>query len=297
MRLRPCLIGFVTLATILTSGRAASAKSWMGITPLHSTRVDVERILGKPVFDQNVYDAPDGRAIVSYSSGAACEEGVPGLGNVPRDTVTEIRLSLAKPIKLSDLLIANRQYVQIQAVHTPHVYYVDQIEGVRYTAEHGFVESIEYSGSVLDEKRFSCGEPKYAAPVPANPKAIRIEQYPLDSYGKIRFEDARARLDNFVIQLFQENEKKRNYRGFILVYAGKSAHVREARMLASCSKNYLVNVRHADRETIVAVDAGYREEFEVELYIYPIDAYPPMLLPTVSPSKVNILKGAFSPCK
>lgn len=297
MRFRACLIGFFTLATILTSGRAASAKSWMGITPLHSTRVDVERLLGKPVVNQNIYDSPDGRAIVTYSSGAPCEEGLPGLGNIPKDTVIEIYLSLSKPIKGSDVLIANRQYIQVHAVHTPTTYYLDRDEGARYTVQDGGVWSIAYFGSAVDEKKFSCGEIKYAAPVPANPTAVRIEQYPLDSYGKIRFEDARARLDNFVIQLFQENEKKQNYRGFILVYAGKSAHVREAQMLASCSKNYLVNVRHADRETIVAVDAGYREECEVELYIYPIDAYPPMLMPTVSPGKVNILKGAFSPCK
>src|SRR2546430_1422218 len=119
MKLRPCmLIGLFTLTTIFTSVRIASAKSWMGITPLHSTRIDVEHILGKPVFDQNIYDSPDGRAIVTYASGTACEEGLPGLGNIPKDTVTDIRLHLSNPIKLSDVLIADKQYIQIHAVHT-----------------------------------------------------------------------------------------------------------------------------------------------------------------------------------
>src|SRR5205807_5945212 len=117
MKLRPCiLIGLLTLANILTSGRVASAKSWMGITPLHSTRADVERRLGRPIFDQNVYDAPDGRAIVTYASGVACEEGLSGLVNIPKDTVTEIYVTLANSLKLSEVLIADKQYVQIHAV-------------------------------------------------------------------------------------------------------------------------------------------------------------------------------------
>lgn len=275
----------------------AAAKPWHGIIPLRSTRADVERILGKPVLNRDVYDAPDGRAIISYSKGLPCEEGVPGLGNIPGDTVVEIYLSLTGSEKLSDLLVPEREYTRIQAaVHTPTIYYVDKQEGVQYTVQDGMVVSIGYVGSTEDEKKFSCGEYKYAAPLPANPNPMRVEQYPYDSYGKIRFEDAQARLDNFVIQLLQSNEKSRNYRGFIIVYAGRSAHAHEAQKVADCSKNYLVKVRQADPETIVAVDGGYQEEFTVQLYIYPIDAYPPMLLPTVSPKKVQMVKGRFKPC-
>jgi hypothetical protein len=142
--------------------------------------------------DSDVYDAPDGRAIISYSNGSPCEEGVPGIGKIPRDTVVEIYVSLTKLVKLSDLLVPGKEYSRIQAVHTPTVYYVDKQEG---------------------------------------------------------------------------------------------------------AKNYLVKVRQADPETIVAVDGGYQEEFTVQLYIYPINAYPPVLLPTVSPKKVQILKGRFKPCR
>jgi hypothetical protein len=293
IRLLPLLV--VAGALILLPGDA-TAKPWHGIVPLHSTRADVERILGKPVVDRDVYDAPDGRAIISYSKGLPCEEGVPGLGNIPGDTVVEIYLSLTRFEKLSDRLAPGREYTQIQAVHTPTLYYVDRQEGVRYTVQDGMVVSISYGGSTEDEKKFSCGEYKYAAPLPENPDPRRIEQYPYDSYGKIRFEDAKARLDNFVIQLLQSNEKSRDYRGFIIVYAGRSAHAHEAQTVANCSKNYLVKVRQADPETIVAVDGGYQDKFTVELYIYPIKAYPPMLLPTVSPKKVHIVKGRCKSC-
>jgi hypothetical protein len=36
----------VILAVVLFSGIATPAKDWRGITPLHSTRSDVERLLG-----------------------------------------------------------------------------------------------------------------------------------------------------------------------------------------------------------------------------------------------------------
>ena len=66
--------------------------------------------------------------------------------------------------------------------------------------------------------------------------------------------------------------------------------------MAACSKDYLVSVRKADPEIVIATDGGYRDELTVELYIMPNDAYPPMLMPTVSPKKVEILPGAVIPC-
>ena len=67
--------------------------------------------------------------------------------------------------------------------------------------------------------------------------------------------------------------------------------------MADCSKNYLIKVREADPDTIIAVDGGYQDEFRVELYILPKNAYPPLLMPTVSPKKVKILDGNVAPCR
>jgi len=186
--------------------------------------------------------------------------------------------------------------VHIRANHTPHVYYIDEAEGVRYTTEDGVVWSISYFGSKADETALSCGEYKYAAPVPQNPDPVRVEQYPFDSFGKIQLEDAKARLDNFVIQLSNLNEARREYRGFIIVYGGKSSYAREPELFAQCYGEYLVNYRHAEPDTVVAVAGGYNEEFRVELYLVPINSYPPVLMPTVSPRKVQILKGRFKAC-
>jgi hypothetical protein len=281
---------------LVLTPKCASAKAWRGIVPLHSTRADVERILGPPNVEDSGYDIEDERATITYAS-RRCEADLPGGWNVPSNTVVEILVSLDREITLADLTVQANTMEPIYAVHTSQINYLNAEEGIRYTTVDGLVRAITYIGSAEDEKKFSCGQYKYAAPVPDGAKLNRFEQYPFDSYGKIPFEDAKARLDTFVIQLLETNKEKPNSRGFILVYAGQSAHDAEAKAFADCAKNYLIKVRGADPDSIVAVDGGYQNEFKVELYIMPNDAYPPMIKPTVSPKKVQILEGEFDPCK
>ena len=279
----------------LFSARSADGKAWRGIVPLHSTRADVERLLGPANLEDSGYEIDGARVQLTYTS-QGCQEGLPGGWNVPANTVVSISVSSSKEIKLADVLVAGKNYDQIYRVHTPQlVDYVDVQEGVRYATIDDSVQSTTYFGSEADDKKLRCGEYKYAAPVPAGAKN-KFEQVPYDSYGRIPFEDAEARLDNFVVQLQNLNEGKSHYRGFIIVYAGRSAHAAEAGTTAACSKSYLVSVRNFDPDTIIAADGGYRDEFLVELYIMPNDAYPPMLMPTVSPKKVEILPGALTPC-
>lgn len=262
--------------------------------PLHSTHADVDKLLGPPKFEDSGYDIDGERALITYSA-QGCEEGLPGGWNVPPNTVVSISVSSTKDLKLADVLVAGRNYEQIYGTDTPLVDYIDIQDGVSYLASDGSVQRISYFGNEADDKKLRCGEYKYAAPIPAGAKN-KFEQHPFDSYGRILFEDAEARLDTFFIQLSNLNEGKPHYQGFIIVYAGRSAQAAEASTVAECSKNYLVKVRAADPETVVAADGGYRDEFTVELYIMPNDAYPPMLMPTVSPKKVQVLEGHLTPC-
>lgn len=280
--------------SLLTPG-AANGKAWKGIVPLHSTRADVERLLGPPGLDDSGYDIDDARVSITYSF-QGCQEGLPVGWKVAPNTVVSISVSSIGEVTLSDVLVAGRNYDQIYRVHTPRaVDYVDVQEGVRYVTTEGEVQTIMYIASEADDKRLRCGEYKYAAPVPVGAKN-KFEQVPFDSYGKIPFEDAEARLDDFMAQLENMNAGTPHYRAFVIAYAGRSAHAEEAAITADCVKNYLVKVRKADPETVIAADGGYRDEFQVELYIMPNDAYPPMLMPTVSPKKVEILPGVLNPC-
>lgn len=117
-----------------------------------------------------------------------------------------------------------------------------------------------------------------------------------ESFGNIRFDDAKARLDNFVIQLFNLKEKEPEWRGYIVVYAGRRSYLGKAQFKANCFKNYLVRVRKMDPGSLFAADGGFREEMQVELYVGRSDYYPPALMPTISSKKVKIIRRRLSSC-
>jgi hypothetical protein len=249
--------------------------------------------LGRSTLEDWGYEIDDAIVAITYSA-RGCEDGIAEGWNVSPNTVVEIRVPVNDELTLSEVQVRGKNLEQIYVVHTAQVEYLDVEEGVRYSTVDGFVRSITYLGSAEDEKKFSCGEPKYAAPLPEGAKLNRLQQYPFDSYGKMPFELSKPKLNYFVNYLQELNKERSNYRGFILVYAGRTAHVDEAKKVADCARNYLRTIFNP--ELIIALDAGHRDEFKVELYIIPNDAYPPMIQPTISPRKVEFLPGEFNPC-
>jgi hypothetical protein len=197
---------------------------------------------------------------------------------------------------MSEVLTAGKEYEIVQAAHTLGVqWYTDSDEGITFTVGDNVVRQMSY-GPAGNEKNYKCGENKYAAPVVPGVKLKGVEHYPFDEFGNVGYEDAQARLDNFVIQLFTLQEKEPEWRGYIVVYAGSRSRIGEAQFKASCYKNYLVRVRKMNPASLFAVDGGYREDMQVQLFLGRADYYPPVLRPTVSPKKVKLIKRRPGPC-
>ncbi|PYS66898.1 MAG: hypothetical protein DMF69_24685, partial [Acidobacteria bacterium] len=123
-----------------------------------------------------------------------------------------------------------------------------------------------------------------------------IEHYPFDSFGNIPFEDVMARLDNFVIQLFNLKAVDSRWQGYIIVYAGRRSYRGEAKFKSDCAKNYLVRIRKIEPSSVIAADGGFRDEMLVELFLGRTDYYPPTLNPTVSLKNVQIVKRRPQSC-
>jgi hypothetical protein len=104
-----------------------------------------------------------------------------------------------------------------------------------------------------------------------------------DEYGNIRFNDEKARLDNFAIAL--QNEP--GAQGHIIAYGGRRGRAGEAQARADRARDYLVNTRGIDPGRIVTVDGGFRENLTVELWIVPTGAPAPTASPTVDASEVQ----------
>jgi len=100
-----------------------------------------------------------------------------------------------------------------------------------------------------------------------------------DEYGNIRFNDEKARLDNYAIQL-QNNPGSQ---GTIIVYGSCAG---EAQQRGDRAKDYLVNTRGIEAGRITVVDGGCRADLTVQLWVVPQGA----AAPTVDTT------GAIEPC-
>jgi PKD domain len=105
----------------------------------------------------------------------------------------------------------------------------------------------------------------------------------VDEYGNIRFNDEKARLDNFAIELQNDPTSQ----GYLICYGGRRGRAGEGQARCDRAKNYLVTTRGIDASRVVTVDGGYREDLTVELWVVPSGANPPTASPTVDPSEVK----------
>lgn len=94
---------------------------------------------------------------------------------------------------------------------------------------------------------------------------------PFDEYGTILWEDEKARLDNFAIQL-QNYEKSL---GFILVYDKNGGCPGEAQARAMRAKRYIVEHRGVRWNQVIWRREGYRNDVQTRLLIAPPGAYLP----------------------
>jgi hypothetical protein len=99
-----------------------------------------------------------------------------------------------------------------------------------------------------------------------------------DEYGDIRFNDEKARLDNYAIQLQNDPSAQ----GYIIGYGtcsgdGLCSHTSciVAQKRIERAKDYLVNTRLIDAGRIITVDGGCRADVAVELWVVPNGATPP----------------------
>ncbi len=224
---------FLLLPLFLVSN--AEAKGWRGIVPLHSTRADVGRLLGQPEKRMSefsdFYSTPDGSVTFTYAQGLPC-----GIGSkysrwrVPRNTVTNIYLSLQRGSPLSQLSIDESKYKRLTGGHTPSVYYINELEGERLSVFQDEVMDISYFPAAEDAHLECPGLPKRTD----TNCVVLVDRF--DWFGGIAWEHEKQRLDNFVIALMDE----RGRQGYIIAYAGQIARAGEAKEWADRAKNYLV---------------------------------------------------------
>lgn len=142
-----------TLCLIVIFSVGVKAQGWRGLIPLHSTRADVERLLGPSTEPEKFsadYELGDRVVSIEYSSGP-CRKEMKGGWNVQRDTVISIRIGFKDKAQFSPSKIDKRKFKKERSSHTPSVtYYVNEGEGIMYEVQEGKVQSVEYYASAKD---------------------------------------------------------------------------------------------------------------------------------------------------
>jgi hypothetical protein len=263
----------------------AEAKGWRGIVPLHSTRADVEKILGPPTEQLAAYSVfyrtANETVIIDYARGLAC-----GIGEkysqwrVPRNTVESIFITPYIGSPLSQLSIDESKYKKFSGGHTPDLYYINESEGERLTVFEDVVKSISYFPAAADAHLECSGLPRRR-----DTNCEGLPPSPFDSYGNLPLVEEKQRLDSFLTTL----KEVKNRKGYIITYAGKPARAGEAKERAEREKNYLVKVRRFPAGRLYTIDGGYREKPKVELYVVDGSNCPPTSDPTVDPRDVRII--------
>jgi hypothetical protein len=139
---------------------SAQEQGWRGIVPLHSTRSDVERLLGKPMKGySDLYDTEKERIIFNYQ-GQPCvasdSQSRPERDgwNVPYDTVLSFTVNLKTKVLLSDIGIDKSKYKEARYPYGPDIiYYNNDDDGRSYAVEgrDGTVRSISFYWTPKDE--------------------------------------------------------------------------------------------------------------------------------------------------
>lgn len=144
------------------------AREWRGIVPLHSTRADVEKLLGPPppppedgsmLYElsklRSIYFLDEGEIYIVFAEkrllgDAPCPEAVPA------DTVLLIQVTPKKALLRSDMKLDEKKLKKFEPAVPPNSGfegYVDEEDGISFRTYEGKVEIINYFATVKDRVR------------------------------------------------------------------------------------------------------------------------------------------------
>jgi len=228
-------------------------QGWRGIVPLHSTREDVERLVGPPMSNGITYDLRNERVTIGYSEGN-CEHGAEW--NIPPGRVTNIRVYLQTKVKLSDLLLDLSAFEKFDnARNRGSISYVSKERGISVSTDSkDEVFLMEYFPKA-SETHLRCST------IPRSLNNEELQYYKFDEYSNLSLDDENARLDNFAIRLQREQKSM----AYILGY-GRQTEVSGRTRRA---KNYLVKKWQIPRDRIEVRIGGNAKNVRFELYLVP----------------------------
>jgi hypothetical protein len=153
------------ICLLLVVGGACQAKNWRGLVPLHSSREDVEKLLGPPPpppsdgswlyslhAGRSVYILDEGEIYIVYANGKIPEWN-DCAGKVPEGTVLLITVKPKKEMTLDDLHLDGKRLKAFDGSKPGKIGYqgyLDSEAGIGVRTYKGRVEEISYLAAPRD---------------------------------------------------------------------------------------------------------------------------------------------------
>jgi hypothetical protein len=263
---------YTTVVMVFGCWQSAHAQDWRGIKPLHSSRADVERLLGAPHGECRCFYEFEGETIRIEYAKSLCV-GYPSGWNVPADSVLTIDIRYNEPRNLSALRIVESEFLKA-ADDTLTTYYSNRERGVQYTISgHGkHIKTSYFPSSGNLHLRCDC--------FPSLDESTARSVY-FDTFGEIPINDVLARLDNYVIQLHNIPR----FKGYVIFYDGRKTSSKKMLRYEQSIKRHLLKNRGLQPDRLVIIDGGYREEATFELFMLTRELSPPEPRATRAPCR------------
>jgi hypothetical protein len=250
------------------------------IVPLHSTRADVERLYGTcKDTSRCLFQTPSETIAVAFAI-SPCAGSIYGW-NVPKDTVLSFTITPKVPPRLSEIqLDLNGFAIRVSPDDIVTTYYTNVEKGILFAVQEGRVISVTYYPPRTENMKRCEGFPAWDGVPAPTPFATIISGFS---------SDVEAVLDNLAVELSTNTRT----RGYIVAYAGKKSRRGEGKEMAEKARQYLIQRRMIPPHRVVAIDGGFRETAQYDLFSLSSEMPPPSPTPTVPSNQVEIVRSAI----
>jgi hypothetical protein len=226
-------------------------QGWRGIVPLHSTREDVERLIGSPTESNGItYDLKTERVSIFYSD-SACAKGWPYGWNVKRGVVVDIVVYLKIGVSLDQLGIDLTNYTKTTNAQLGGTDYTNKDIGTSIGVRgNGEVEVVQYQPSAKDKKLLCPDAAERERKIESGQSAYTA---PLLYYFSVSPREETVRLEFFGDKLKEHPPESKIY---VIGYAGSEECAAEGIIRAGRVKKQLVAKLRIDRKRIAVMMAG-----------------------------------------
>lgn len=206
------LCAFISALILLPQVSSSGPKGWRGIVPLHSTRTDVEAVLGKGTGEcECSYYRDDMNIFFRYSSGT-CDSGRSGDWNIGPNTVIGFTIYPKPTPKLSDLKLDETKFEKKPNIGDS-LLYVNNEEGLSMQVWQGTVQSFDFWPAAGDEY-LRCPDfdgIHYSSSVPKELRArllARLNQFVGYSIARQYEQQYELYLPEFALKMFTAKNKR-----------------------------------------------------------------------------------------